>query len=165
MKKPVKKMHGGMAEGRPGPKRAKWAKKYNKKWDKAGKISSKDDAKKKKYISKKTDKTLKKTLKKTGQWSKKEGMKGADTNNDGFISHAEAANAKKIVDIIADGKKKHGDRYEKTLGHKIRKSKVDRLRKKMKKMKTKEPAYKSAKGGKVGASVRTYSSGGYVEGE
>ena len=158
----------GGPEAPPGPKRKKWHKKYDKKYDKARKIADKDSRKRKKYVSNQTDKELKKHLKKKGLWSKKEGHKDLDVNKDNFVSPVEVANAQEGLDIIEGGKKKHGDRYEKKLGHKIRKAKLNRLYKKMDKMRTKKPAYKSAKGGKVptaGDSINTYSNGGYVEGK
>tara|TARA_Y100000593_G_scaffold53127_1_gene99557 strand:+ start:7829 stop:8488 length:660 start_codon:yes stop_codon:yes gene_type:complete len=157
---------GGLAsEESGGPKHKKWSKKYDKKWKKARKIAAKDYKKEQKYVAKKTTQELKKHLKKTGHWSKKEGMKGPDVNKDRFIDAQEFDATTKGLDILKRGKKKHGEAYKKTLGAKIRKHKERRLHKKMDKMKTKEPAYKSAKGGKVGDSIKTYSSGGYVEGK
>jgi len=135
-----------------GKKHKRWSKKATKKWNRAHKASERYNKRIDKKVEKVKERKLKKLSKTHGHSSPKDVEK--DANRWELIKASDIIGDKDIRKEIESRKK-----------NVRKKSNVDKKWEKVEKHKAKEPDYKAKHGGSVGKSIKTYSNGGYVEGE
>ena len=156
---PVKKYDEGGeidVKGNEGRKHKKWRKKLERLDTKEKRLETKYNKKSQKYVNKQTDKELKEHIEKRGD---------VGSSNDPTGAREIDKSVEGIQIISAKNKDRHKENYKTTKKGKKKRDKIQKVRDKFDKHVEKKPDYHAKKGGSVGSSIKTYSSGGYVEGK